>query len=276
MRSHSDVPVIITTGHRTDEIDRIVGLELGADDYIVKPFSLRELLARVRAVLRRQEMGRAARASDPERGGYRFNGWVLQRRGRKLADPDGGRGPPEQGRICPVAGFSRGASTAPDAGTSVAGHAHPRGHFRSEHRCPGPAIAAQARGRSERAARHPDRARRRLCFRSRGRTILSRGDARRRAPNPPAQLWQRQVTVVTTLSIAEISSQQTASGSLPRVTRGSTLCWRSIHSDKRTEPRGSTGFPATMRALLKDLGTGALARARARNRTGHCRADKAR
>jgi len=67
LRSHSDVPVIITTGHRTDEIDRIVGLELGADDYIVKPFSLRELLARVRAVLRRQEIGRAARASDPER-----------------------------------------------------------------------------------------------------------------------------------------------------------------------------------------------------------------
>ena len=88
IRSHSDVPVIITTGHRPDEIDRIVGLELGADDYIVKPFSLRELLARVRAVLRRQEMGRAARASDPERGGYRFNGWMLDRRGRKLVDPN--------------------------------------------------------------------------------------------------------------------------------------------------------------------------------------------
>jgi two-component system OmpR family response regulator len=88
LRSRSDIPVIITTGHRTDEIDRIVGLELGADDYIVKPFSLRELLARVRAVLRRQEMGRAARASDPERGGYRFNGWVLHRRGRKLVDPN--------------------------------------------------------------------------------------------------------------------------------------------------------------------------------------------
>jgi two-component system OmpR family response regulator len=88
VRSHSDIPVIITTGHRTDEIDRIVGLELGADDYIVKPFSLRELLARIRAVLRRQEMGRAARTSDPERGGYRFNGWVLRRRDRKLVDPN--------------------------------------------------------------------------------------------------------------------------------------------------------------------------------------------
>jgi two-component system OmpR family response regulator len=89
IRSRSDVPIIITTGHRPEEIDRIVGLELGADDYIVKPFSLRELLARVRAVLRRQEMGRAARARDPERGGYRFDGWQLERRGRRLVDRTG-------------------------------------------------------------------------------------------------------------------------------------------------------------------------------------------
>src|SRR6202790_2902676 len=75
-------------GHRLDEIDRIVGLELGADDYIVKPFSLRELLARLRAVLRRQEMERVARTRDPERGGYRFEGWQLERRGRRLFDPN--------------------------------------------------------------------------------------------------------------------------------------------------------------------------------------------
>jgi two-component system OmpR family response regulator len=86
IRSNSDVPVIVMTGHRSDEIDRIVGLELGADDYIVKPFSPRELLARIRAVLRRHEMGRAARARDPDRGGYRFNGWRLDRRGRRLVD----------------------------------------------------------------------------------------------------------------------------------------------------------------------------------------------
>src|SRR5687768_1631998 len=47
IRSASDVPVIITTGHRLDEVDRVVGLELGADDYVIKPFGLRELLARV-------------------------------------------------------------------------------------------------------------------------------------------------------------------------------------------------------------------------------------
>ncbi len=88
IRAHSDVPIIMT-GHRLDETDRVVGLEIGADDCIVKPFGLRELLARVRAVFRRQEMGRVARTRDPERGGYRFGGWQLERRGRKLVDPNG-------------------------------------------------------------------------------------------------------------------------------------------------------------------------------------------
>jgi DNA-binding response OmpR family regulator len=89
IRSRSDVPVIITTGDRRDEIDRVVGLELGADDYITKPFSLRELLARIRAVLRRQDAGRAAPQRDPERGRCKFGGWQLDRRTRRLTDPDG-------------------------------------------------------------------------------------------------------------------------------------------------------------------------------------------
>jgi len=89
VRSKSDVPVIIITGHRRDEIDRIVGLELGADDYLTKPFNLRELLARVRAVLRRFEVGRAAPARDPERGHFRFSGWQLDRKSRQLTDPAG-------------------------------------------------------------------------------------------------------------------------------------------------------------------------------------------
>jgi DNA-binding response OmpR family regulator len=89
IRSSSDVPVIVATGHRRDEIDRVVGLELGADDYVTKPFNLRELLARVRAVLRRLDREPAAPARDPERGGYRFSGWRLERRTRRLTDPNG-------------------------------------------------------------------------------------------------------------------------------------------------------------------------------------------
>src|ERR1700720_469880 len=86
IRSHSDVPVLIATGHRRDEIDRVVGLELGADDYISKPFGLRGLLARIRAVLRRREAGQAAVQRDRERGRCRFGGWQLDRRIRRLTD----------------------------------------------------------------------------------------------------------------------------------------------------------------------------------------------
>jgi two-component system, OmpR family, response regulator len=89
VRSNSDVPVIIITGHRRDEIDRVIGLELGADDYLTKPFNLRELLARVRAILRRFEAGRAAPARDPSREKFRFSGWHLDCRARRLTDPEG-------------------------------------------------------------------------------------------------------------------------------------------------------------------------------------------
>jgi DNA-binding response OmpR family regulator len=89
VRLSSEVPVIIITGHRRDDIDRVVGLELGADDYLTKPFNLRELLARVRAVLRRFDVGRAALVRDPERGRFRFSGWQLDRRTRRLVDPAG-------------------------------------------------------------------------------------------------------------------------------------------------------------------------------------------
>jgi two-component system, OmpR family, response regulator len=89
IRSRSDVPVIITTGHRRDEIDVVLGLELGADDYLAKPFGLRELLARIRAVLRRQEAKPASGERDAERGRFRFGGWELDRRTRRLTDPDG-------------------------------------------------------------------------------------------------------------------------------------------------------------------------------------------
>jgi two-component system, OmpR family, response regulator len=89
IRAKSDIPVIITTGHRRDEIDRVVGLELGADDYITKPFGLRELLARIRAVLRRREAGQVATQRDLEKGRCRFGNWQLDRRNRVLTNAAG-------------------------------------------------------------------------------------------------------------------------------------------------------------------------------------------
>jgi two-component system, OmpR family, response regulator len=89
IRSQSDVPVIITTGHRCDEIDRVVGLELGADDYLTKPFGLRELLARIRAVLRRWEAAQSAVARGPESGRCRFGAWKVDRRIRRLSNSNG-------------------------------------------------------------------------------------------------------------------------------------------------------------------------------------------
>jgi two-component system, OmpR family, response regulator len=89
IREHSDIPIIIITGHRRDEIDRVVGLELGADDYVTKPFGLRELLARIRAVLRRRETGQAAGQRDTEKRRYRFGGWQLDRRQRRLTNSAG-------------------------------------------------------------------------------------------------------------------------------------------------------------------------------------------
>jgi two-component system OmpR family response regulator len=89
IRSRSDIPVIITTGHRRDEIDKVVGLELGADDYLTKPFGLRELLARIRAVLRRRAAGRVASQRHQEKGRCKFGGWQLDRRARCLTDPNG-------------------------------------------------------------------------------------------------------------------------------------------------------------------------------------------
>jgi two-component system OmpR family response regulator len=89
LRSWSDIPVIVMTSRRLDQIDRVIGLELGADDYIVKPFNLGVLLARVRAVLRRHEMGRVERIVSSEQRGYRFDGWKLECLGRRLLDPSG-------------------------------------------------------------------------------------------------------------------------------------------------------------------------------------------
>ncbi|WP_088343814.1 MULTISPECIES: response regulator transcription factor [Rhodomicrobium] len=89
IRARSDVPIIVVTTHEGDETDRVGGLEAGADDYVAEPFSLRELLARVGAVLRRHEIARARLIREPKDGGFTFQGWALYRRDRRLIDPSG-------------------------------------------------------------------------------------------------------------------------------------------------------------------------------------------
>jgi DNA-binding response OmpR family regulator len=89
IRASSDVPIIIAGRHGVEEIDCVVGLELGADDYIGKPFQLRELLARVRAILRRHKLGQASKARGPRLRAYTFDGWRLELATRRLTDPDG-------------------------------------------------------------------------------------------------------------------------------------------------------------------------------------------
>jgi two-component system OmpR family response regulator len=87
IRETGETPVILLTA-RTEETDRIVGLEMGADDYVVKPFSPRELAARIKVVLRRLQAG-GARQHAPDSGSYAFAGWVLKSGERTLVDRDG-------------------------------------------------------------------------------------------------------------------------------------------------------------------------------------------
>ena len=87
LRDESNVGIIILTG-RGETVDRIIGLEMGADDYLPKPFHLRELLARVKSVLRRVQM-RASERSVPARSKARFAGWNLDLASRELVSPAG-------------------------------------------------------------------------------------------------------------------------------------------------------------------------------------------
>jgi two-component system OmpR family response regulator len=86
LRARSEIPIIMLTA-RGDETDRIVGLELGADDYVAKPFNPRELLARIKSVLRRAR-SLPENLKPEEAGSYRFAGWVLDVSTRNLVAPD--------------------------------------------------------------------------------------------------------------------------------------------------------------------------------------------
>jgi two-component system OmpR family response regulator len=89
LREHWRCGLVIVTG-RGDSVDKVVGLEVGADDYVTKPFDLRELLARIKAVLRRIAPAESSTASaavaEPSRSRYRFADWALDTAARRLTD----------------------------------------------------------------------------------------------------------------------------------------------------------------------------------------------
>lgn len=87
IRAHSNVGIIIVTGSG-EAVDRIVGLELGVDDFVDKPFDLRELLARIRSVLRRTQPAVTAEPAEPAFHGVCFAGFQLDTQGRRLFAPD--------------------------------------------------------------------------------------------------------------------------------------------------------------------------------------------
>ncbi len=87
IRSQGETPIVMLTA-MSEETDRIVGLELGADDYLGKPFNPRELLARIRAVLRRAS-GEGGAAKEAPAKVIQFGGWELEPARRRLQNPDG-------------------------------------------------------------------------------------------------------------------------------------------------------------------------------------------
>jgi two-component system OmpR family response regulator len=88
IRSHSDVPIIVAEGHESGDPCFVSALDLGADGYLSYPIALRELLARIRAVFRRENSTQRARRNNTQIG-YRFAGWQLDTRNRSLSNPNG-------------------------------------------------------------------------------------------------------------------------------------------------------------------------------------------
>ena len=155
LREASAIPILMLTG-RIEEADRVMGLELGADDYLTKPFSPRELLARIRALLRRAKA--QATVADADRQGARLSLRRLGAERRAAPAEDRGRasGRADQRRIQPAGGVSVGAAAHADARPAArAFAAAQRRGLRPLDRRADPAPAPQDRGRSGASAVHP-------------------------------------------------------------------------------------------------------------------------
>ena len=142
VRAEGSMPVIMLTA-RGSEIERVVGLEMAADDYLPKPFSTHELLARIRAVLRRTQ----ALAATPSAGrpsSLAFGGWILNLASRRLQSADGTRVPADGRRVRAAGCVQRAPEPRADARPAARPHARPgTGRVRSQRRHPGEPPAAQ-------------------------------------------------------------------------------------------------------------------------------------
>ena len=178
VRTRSNVGIIMVTG-RADLVDTVVGLEVGADDYVAKPFHLREVLARIKSVLRRlQPASQAAPHTAPETDVGEliwFDGWCLDLGRRELKSPDGIAIPLDDRRVRPPRHFCKASGPRPrprhpdgrDAGAAMGG-------LRSGHRCASRASATEDRARSKKSNSHQVGAWRRIRFHRKDPTKLSR------------------------------------------------------------------------------------------------------
>ena len=189
LRDEFDVGIIILTG-RGETVDRIIGLEMGADDYLPKPFHLRELLARVKSVLRRVSSRTGGPAPAP-----RVEGAVCRLEPRsfqpRAAFAGGQGGSADHRRIRPAGGLCQQCQSGADPRPAVGFGAQSRGRpVRPHDRRSGRSASPQARGRSAKADDDQDGARYRLHFypdrrdELRGRPIPSNSRAPPSRPSP--------------------------------------------------------------------------------------------
>ena len=146
LRGASDVPIVMLTA-MGEETDRIIGLELGADDYVPKPFNPRELLARIRAVLRRTS-DRTERQAEPAARAIRFNGWTLEPARRRLLNPDSAEVALTGGEIRPAAGPRRSRQSRAHPRHAAGSAARPAGRPVSTAPSTSPSAACAASSRT--------------------------------------------------------------------------------------------------------------------------------
>jgi CheY-like chemotaxis protein len=147
LRKHWQGPVIIVSG-RGESVERVVGLELGADDFVTKPFDFRELLARIRSVVRRAQPPQAPRATGR---GFEFEGFRMELASRRVLDAGRRRSPAHHGRVRPAARPRATAASGADARPVDERRAWPRcGPVRSRHRRADRALAPEAGNRPRR------------------------------------------------------------------------------------------------------------------------------